>query len=518
MRKYRNTQSFIDESNFVHNFAYDYSEAVFLGIKSPVDIICKKHGKFTQIAVEHLKGHKCKPCGIEQRIITKQISGEKNFITKSKAKHNNKYDYSRVIFISQNKEVIIICPIHGEFKQRPNLHLQRGCKHCSFKNKKRSAKVKNNKIYTTESFILECSVKHNNKYDYSETVFDKTSKVVKIICSIHGEFYQKAFRHLEGVGCRPCCMSVKGLKSLEKHNKLFAAKANKKHINKYNYSLANLIHEMIVIICPEHEEFIQSKAVHLRGCGCPQCYAEKSSNRLKFTEEKFREKLKECARIHNFKFDYSNTFHVTEDQKLHDITCPVHGYFKQKLTDHLNGFGCIKCAGLEKLTYENFVGKANSVHNYKYDYSKFIYSGSDAKGIIICSIHGEFTQIANDHLGGHGCKNCSKHVSQKEAKWLDNLNIPKEKRNITIKINNKIFYPDATDKENKIIYEFYGDFWHGNPDVYSHDTINKVRKTTFGELYHITMKRKSFIEQHGYKVVFIWEHDWDLLQKMSNNK
>lgn len=53
------------------------------------------------------------------------------FISEAKAIHGNKYDYSKVEYIKNSIEVCIICPVHGEFWQTPNMHLRkRGCPIC----------------------------------------------------------------------------------------------------------------------------------------------------------------------------------------------------------------------------------------------------------------------------------------------------------------------------------------------------------------------------------------------------
>jgi hypothetical protein len=41
----------------------------------------------------------------------------KEFIEKSKIIHNDKYNYSKSIYINCKTRIIIICPIHGEFEQ-----------------------------------------------------------------------------------------------------------------------------------------------------------------------------------------------------------------------------------------------------------------------------------------------------------------------------------------------------------------------------------------------------------------
>ena len=57
---------------------------------------------------------------------------KKEFIERSLEIHSNKYNYDKVEYENDNKGVIIICPIHGEFKQTPNIHLRgSGCEKCS---------------------------------------------------------------------------------------------------------------------------------------------------------------------------------------------------------------------------------------------------------------------------------------------------------------------------------------------------------------------------------------------------
>ncbi|MBQ2397368.1 MAG: hypothetical protein II304_10105 [Bacteroidales bacterium] len=62
----------------------------------------------------------------------------------------------------------------------------------------------------------------------------------------------------------------------------------------------------------------------------------------------------------------------------------------------------------KKLTQEEFIKRANNVHNGKYDYSKVKYVNSSTKVCVICPIHGEFFQIGSDHLLGSGCPKCGR--------------------------------------------------------------------------------------------------------------
>lgn len=59
-----------------------------------------------------------------------------------------------------------------------------------------------------------------------------------------------------------------------------------------------------------------------------------------------------------------------------------------------------------RITTEEFIERANKVHNGKYDYSKVEYLNSYTKVCIICPTHGEFWQKPNNHLLHHGCNKC----------------------------------------------------------------------------------------------------------------
>lgn len=55
---------------------------------------------------------------------------------------------------------------------------------------------------------------------------------------------------------------------------------------------------------------------------------------------------------------------------------------------------------MKRLTTQEFIEKAKSIHGDKYDYSKAIYTTAKKKLIIICPIHGEFEQTPDGHLHG----------------------------------------------------------------------------------------------------------------------
>jgi Zn finger protein HypA/HybF involved in hydrogenase expression len=68
-------------------------------------------------------------------------------------------------------------------------------------------------------------------------------------------------------------------------------------------------------------------------------------------------------------------------------------------------------AGINRrLSREEVISRAIEVHGAKYDYSKVEYNTIEDRITIICPEHGEFQQIANNHINqGYGCNQCG-HV------------------------------------------------------------------------------------------------------------
>ena len=66
-----------------------------------------------------------------------------------------------------------------------------------------------------------------------------------------------------------------------------------------------------------------------------------------------------------------------------------------------------------------------------------------------------------------------------------------------------------TKSGEKVVFEFHGDFWHGNPARYSRSTINPVTQMSMGDLYDKTIEKRKYLEDLGYSYRYIWEADFD---------
>lgn len=288
----------------------------------------------------------------------------------------------------------------------------------------------------------------------------------------------------------------------------FIQLARQKHKDVYLYERTTYSssHRKVTITCKTHGDFLQTAQTHLQGRGCKQC------SDTKRTSEQF---AIDGSNKHNSKYTYENVIYKNLNCKV-AITCPIHGDFEQTPRDHLHRqAGCPKCAHQLKMTTETFIQKANEKHKNKYSYEKTQYSTVFENVIITCPIHGDFEQIASSHLVSRGCRKCSKTFSRKEDKWLTSIGIPDTPttRQVRLTVNNRIVFVDGFDPTTNTVYEFLGDFWHGNLKRYNEHTINKAIKITFGELYTATTQRLNEIQENGYTVVYIWESDFDSAQK-----
>ena len=124
------------------------------------------------------------------------------------------------------------------------------------------------------------------------------------------------------------------------------------------------------------------------------------------TKTKNNEFIQKANIIHNNKYDYSNINYINNHTKI-KIICKAHGEFYKDPSHHLRGQGCPECSHRKRLNTDSFIEKSKKIHNDFYDYSKTIYKNQDIKLKIICPTHGEFEQIPYHHLAGHKCKSCS---------------------------------------------------------------------------------------------------------------
>ncbi|MFK7002047.1 hypothetical protein V3470_13705 [Flavobacterium oreochromis] len=453
------TADFIKRAIMKHQNNFNYDKVVYLNAKSKVIITCKKHGDFEQMPYDHLRGNGCLECNGRKKITKEE------FIEKANKVHNHNFIYDKVVYLNNKAKVIITCRKHGDFEQIPANHLKgNGCLDCS-----------GLKRLSPQEFIEKANKVHNYKFNYDKVKYINRDTKVIITCRKHGDFKQIPRNHLNGNGCIMCNRQKTTTQE-------FIEKANKVHNHNFIYDKVAYVNNStkIIITCRKHGDFEQIPANHIKGHGCLDCSGLKKKTTKEFIEKankihnynynydkvaylnstskviitckkhgdfeqipndhlngsgcdeckrnkiSIQEFIEKANKIHNNNFIYDKVAYLNKSTKV-IITCKKHGDFKQTPNDHLKGHGCLQCSGLKKKTTQEFTEKANKVHNYKFNYDKVAYVNNSTKIIITCKKHGDFEQIPNDHLNGSGCQKCKSSRGEKHIyEVLQKLNIKYE--------------------------------------------------------------------------------------------
>lgn len=256
------------------------------------------------------------------------------------------------------------------------------------------------------AFVDKAIEKRGNVYDYSRVIYVNMNTEIEIICGSHGSSLEKPSSHLRiGLGCKKCDHDFK--------IKTWIEKATENHKGKYDYSMVPstwvAVREKCTIICKIHGAFPQSPDLHLRMRGCRPCGRISATAKTTKGTEKF---IEDAKKVHGDKFCYDSSVYVNAKTDV-TIRCVKHDLeFQQAPDKHLSSkYCCNQCEGESKqrndfFSREDHIKRFNELHNFKYEYDKFVYTGSADDIIINCKVHGDFTQKYKYHLAGNGCQKC----------------------------------------------------------------------------------------------------------------
>ena len=215
----------------------------------------------------------------------------------------------------------------------------------------------------------------------------------------------------------------------------------------------------------------------------------------------------DAKKVHGNKYDYSKVEYINSRTKV-CIICPEHGEFWQTPRNHINcGDECPYCAKLkyrEKrlLGVNEFIQRANIIHNSKYDYSKVIYKNVMEVVCIICPDHGEFWQAPATHLNGIGCPKCGRLKAAKSHR-LTTEEFIQRAREVH---GNKYDYSKTEYKSMKepvcIICPEHGEFWQL---AHTHLTNHGCPKCSSSRLEIII---KDILEQNNIHYIHQCKFDW----------
>ena len=192
---------------------------------------------------------------------------QNEFLRRARACHGDRYDYSRSVYVTKDRKILIGCPFHGSFEQRPDNHWNgHGCHQCvhdKWGSERRKAR---------ETFVEDARAVHGERYCYELVVYRRNSEKVRIVCPLHEVFEQSPNEHLSGSGCPRCAGTAKST------TEEFVRRAVLVHRGRYEYTRVRYVNRStkVEILCRRHGAFFVTPTNHLFGRnGCPRCQQSK---------------------------------------------------------------------------------------------------------------------------------------------------------------------------------------------------------------------------------------------------
>jgi hypothetical protein len=364
---------------------------------------------------------------------------------------------------------------------------------------------------TLVDFIELAREAHGEVYDYSSVVWVNSITKIDIICPIHGTFTQNPQSHIRGTGCKRCGMLQRAANNLVKYGvtnpsqtKLVQDKTKATNLEKYGTEYAissSVVRNRIKTTNLDrtgHENPLSSPLIRNK---------LKATNLEKYGHEHILiSPHRKANNLEKYGCEYSSQSELVKD-KIKATNLEKYG--------HENPFGSdlikeqLKATNLEKYGTESHSQKhlldiLPQLTNLEWlidqyaTYSKTAWQISKELGISDVTV-GKYLRRAEIEI------KATRQTSYRSNQWLDSLGITN--REYQWHPTNKRLKSDGYDPETNTIYEFHGDYWHGNPVVFASDKIFHG-DLTFGELYQRTKLREEEILNLGYNLVVMWENDF----------
>jgi len=169
--------------------------------------------------------------------------------------------------------------------------------------------------------------------------------------------------------------------------------------------------------------------------------------------------IERAQSVHEYLYDYSRVQYKNASTKV-CIVCKKHGKFWQRPNLHLSQKqGCPRCGKTARKDTKQFIKESKKIHGCKYDYSKVEYKNTHSKVVIICPTHGEFWQQAMNHLQGQGCPICGHLQANKSHNLGKERFIERARKVHGDKFNYSMVEYIDAHTKVEIICPKHGEFW-----------------------------------------------------------
>jgi len=399
------------------------------------------------------------------------------FIQKSKIIHGDKYDYSLVKYINTNTKILLKCDLHGYFTQTPNKHLLgQGCALCGDISRKNTNIKRYGCEYPAQNKNIQEKAKQTNieRYgvEYTFQCDDVKEKIKQKNIEMYGVENPSQSKIIQKKK-KETCLNNHGNEYPLQVN-IIQEKMKKTMVEKYGVEFS--------LQSDEIKEKIKRTNVARYGFIAPI----KNNN--------IKNKVKQ-TNIERYGVEYISQSHIIKE--------------KSKKSNE-------KKYGVEYASQKHLANVIKLFNNYDWLYDQYITLNktpeqiskefNTSKTTILRYLHKNKIDI--QYIVGYSLK-C--------IQWLDSI---MEKEGIFIqhalnggeyRLPGTRYKVDGFNKETNTVYEFHGDCFHGNPDIFKgHETPNFYQPNVIAKtLYKQTIKRENEIINLGYNLVSIWENTYN---------
>ena len=443
--------------------------------------------------------------------------------------HHGKYDYRFIklehLKDGSNSKIPVWCKkcrkifpvsISNHFSNKPC-----GCPPCSGRER-----------WTSERVQIEGPKLHptcNYSHVIPEHITNGTYSEIPVFCNVCQKMFLTTINdHLNGHknGCRHCAKWREWtIERIQDEGPKLHPTCNYSHVIPEH--ITDGARSEIPVFCNVcRQMFVTAINDHLSGykSGCSHC-----SERRAWTIERIQE---EGPKLHPT-CNYSHVVpeHITDGSRSEiPVFCEIcQVLFLTTILEHFyNKTGCIRCSKRERWTAIRVKNEGPELHpscDYSYVIPEHITDGCDSEIPVFCKKCQRLflVTIAHHFCDKTGCPPCnSRGYSRAQIEWIefcmkrDGVFIHHALNGGEYSIPGTRYHVDGYYPPLKKIYEYYGDWWHGNLDKYPRDKMNTKSKKTMGELYDKTIERHKVILEKGYTIEYIWENDWIELKKKLN--
>jgi len=282
---------------------------------------------------------------------------KEEFIQDAQKVWGNQYDYSQVNYVNNKTKVVIRCKKHNvTFEQRPFDHVVMKQRRCPLCQEDIKEEVRRRRATGTEEFVRRAKEKFGDKFDYSEVEYVNNNTPIKITCvkGGHGAFMMKPYTHLISVyGCRKCAFEHQNDNAKISKTE-FLTRAKQRFGNKFDYSQMTYTdyNSPVKLRCREHGELETTPFRHLLYPSGGCSVCRKELQSASIRKMTTEQFIENALSIHGERYGYSNVKYTSCSRPV-SLRCLKHNLiFDVSPKFHLKGKGCPLCEQEEIAMYE----------------------------------------------------------------------------------------------------------------------------------------------------------------------